>query len=43
MPEDVDGLAVSSFQLAPDNVVTVAEHLGLTARWAWQAAHGGAG
>ena len=43
VPSDVDGLAVSSFQLAPDNVVTVAEQLGLTARWAWQAGHGGAG
>src|SRR5205807_1313550 len=25
-----------------DNVVTVAEQLGVTLRWAWQAAHGGA-
>jgi acetyl-CoA acetyltransferase len=39
---DVDGLAVASFQLPPDNVVSVAEHLGLTLRWAWQGAHGGA-
>ncbi|MEX2645970.1 MAG: thiolase family protein [Gaiellaceae bacterium] len=41
-PSDVDGLAVASFQLAPDNVVTVAEQLGATLRWAWQGAHGGA-
>lgn len=40
---DVDGLAVASFGLAPDNVVTVAEHLGLQVRWAWQGGHGGAG
>src|SRR5699024_2926058 len=38
----VDGLAVTSFQLAPDNVVTVAEQLGLSLNWAWQGAHGGA-
>lgn len=41
-PSEIDGLAVSSFQLAPDNVVTVAEHLGLQLRWAFQGAHGGA-
>jgi acetyl-CoA acetyltransferase len=41
-PADIDGLAVSSFGLAPDNVVTVAEHLGVTLNWAWQGAHGGA-
>ena len=43
VPADVDGLAVCSFQLAPDNVVAVAEQLGLTLRWAWQGGHGGAG
>lgn len=42
LPTEVDGLAVSSFRLAPDNVVTVAEQLGLTLGWAWQGAHGGA-
>lgn len=41
-PRDVDGLAVSSFRLPPDNVVTVAEQLGITPRWAMQGAHGGA-
>ena len=41
-PRDLDGLAVSSFQLGPDNVVSVAEHLGISLSWAWQGAHGGA-
>jgi acetyl-CoA acetyltransferase len=41
-PADLDGLAVTSFQLAPDNVVTAAEHLGIPLKWAWQGAHGGA-
>lgn len=39
---DVDGLAVTSFQLPPDNVVTLAEQLGASPAWAWQGAHGGA-
>lgn len=39
---DVDGLAVTSFQLSPDNVVTLAEHVGLQVSWAWQGVHGGA-
>lgn len=42
-PADIDGLAAVSFQLAPDNVVTVAEQLGASLAWAWQGAHGGAG
>jgi acetyl-CoA acetyltransferase len=42
-PQSVDGLAVSSFQLPPDNVVTVAEQLGLELSWAYQAVQGGAG
>lgn len=42
-PQSVDGLAVSSYQLAPDNVVTVAEQLGLELSWAHQGVHGGAG
>lgn len=42
-PKDVDGLAVASFELAPENVVTIADALGTTIRWAWQGAHGGAG
>lgn len=41
-PTDLDGLAMSSFQLGPDNVVTTAEHLGIPLKWAWQGAHGGA-
>lgn len=41
-PREIDGLAVTAFQLAPDNVVTVAEQLGLSLNWAWQGAHGGA-
>lgn len=39
---DVDGLAVTSFRLPPDNVSTVAEHLGFGLRWAFQGAYGGA-
>lgn len=38
----VDGLAVSSFQLYPDNVTTVAEHFGMELAWSFQGAHGGA-
>jgi acetyl-CoA acetyltransferase len=38
----LDGLAATSFQLAPDNVVTLAEQLGASPAWAWQGAHGGA-
>jgi len=40
--DDVDGLAVTSFELPPDNVTTVAEHLGLTINWAFQGSYGGA-
>lgn len=39
---DVDGLAVTSFQIPPDNATTVAEHLGLSVRWVMQGIHGGA-
>jgi acetyl-CoA acetyltransferase len=39
---ELDGLAATSFQLAPDNVVTLAEKLGASPAWAWQGAHGGA-
>lgn len=42
LPSEVDGLGVSSFQLAPDNAVTVAEHLGIEVSWACQGIHGGA-
>jgi acetyl-CoA acetyltransferase len=41
-PREIDGLAVTSYQLGPDNVTTVAEHLGLELRWSWQGAMGGA-
>jgi acetyl-CoA acetyltransferase len=40
--KDVDGLAVTSFQLPPDNATTVAEHLGIPARWVMHGVHGGA-
>lgn len=30
---DIDGLAVSSFSLAPDTAVGVTQHLGLSPRW----------
>jgi acetyl-CoA acetyltransferase len=39
---DVDGLGLSSFQLSPDNVTTIAEQLGLRLSWAFQGAFGGA-
>lgn len=38
----LDGLAATSFQLAPDNVVTLAERIGASPAWAWHGAHGGA-
>lgn len=38
----LDGMAATSFQLAPDNVVTLAERIGASPAWAWQGAHGGA-
>ena len=31
--QDIDGMAVASFSLAPDNVVTLSEYLGMTCRW----------
>jgi acetyl-CoA acetyltransferase len=40
--DDVDGFALSSFMIAPGNVVTFAEHLGMRLRWAEQGAYGGA-
>ncbi len=39
---DVDGFGLTSFQLAPDNVTTVAEQLGLRLSWAFEGAFGGA-
>jgi acetyl-CoA acetyltransferase len=38
----VDGLAVTSFKLPPDNVATVAEHFGIEARFLFQGLYGGA-
>jgi acetyl-CoA acetyltransferase len=38
----VDGLAVTSFKLPPDNAATVAEHLGIQARFLFQGLYGGA-
>jgi acetyl-CoA acetyltransferase len=38
----VDGLAVTSFMLPPDNVATVAEHFGIEARFLFQGLYGGA-
>jgi acetyl-CoA acetyltransferase len=38
----VDGLAVTCFMLPPDNVATVAEHLGIEARFLFQGLYGGA-
>ena len=38
----VDGLAVTSFKLPPDNVATVAEHIGIEARFLFQGLYGGA-
>lgn len=39
---EVDGLAVTSFLLPPDNVTTVAQDMGLETRWGFQGAYGGA-
>ena len=40
---DIDGIAVSSFFLAPDNAVTLCEQFGLSVSWAWQFTAGSAG
>jgi len=40
--KNVDGLAVTSFSLPPDNVATVAEHLGIESRFLFQGLYGGA-
>lgn len=39
---DVDGLGVTCFTLAPDNVTTMAEHMGLECRFLVQGLYGGA-
>lgn len=33
--KDVDGLAICSFELPPDNAVTAAEQFGLSISWAY--------
>jgi len=40
--DEIDGLAVSSFSLAPDTIASLAEHFGLTLRFAEQIPLGGA-
>ncbi|MFN9805700.1 MAG: thiolase family protein [Betaproteobacteria bacterium] len=39
---NVDGLAITSFMLPPDNAATVAEHLGIETRFLFQGLYGGA-
>ncbi|MGI9230044.1 MAG: thiolase family protein [Gammaproteobacteria bacterium] len=41
--EEVDGLLVSSFTLAPDSVVSLLEHFSMTVNWLEQLPTGGAG
>src|SRR5581483_8950402 len=41
-PSELDGLAVSSFSLAPDHAVDLAWRLGLRLRWLMQDTNGGA-
>jgi acetyl-CoA acetyltransferase len=41
-PSDVDGLAVSSFSLAPDRAIDLAVRLGVTCSWLMDAGTGGA-
>jgi acetyl-CoA acetyltransferase len=41
-PSDIDGLSVASFTLAPDNVVSLTQHFGLSPRWLSQEMTGGA-
>lgn len=40
--EDVDGLGISSFSLAPDHAIDLAWRLGLSLRWVMEDPHGGA-
>ena len=39
---DVDGFAVTSFMLGPDNVTSLMEHFGVSCRWLFQGMYGGA-
>jgi acetyl-CoA acetyltransferase len=41
--DTIDGLAVCSFELPPDNAVTLAEQFGLSVSWAYLGTAGGAG
>jgi acetyl-CoA acetyltransferase len=41
--DDIDGIAVCSFELPPDNAVTLAEQFGLSVSWAYFGTAGGAG
>ena len=41
--DDIDGIAVCSFMLPPDNAVTLAEQLGIPVSWAYLGTAGGAG
>jgi len=40
---EIDGLAACSFELPPDNAVTLAEQFGISVSWAYQGTAGGAG
>lgn len=40
--KQVDGIALTCFVLPPDNVTTIAEHLGVEARFLFQGVYGGA-
>jgi acetyl-CoA acetyltransferase len=40
--EDIDGLSVSSFTLAPDTAIGLTQHLGLSPRWLDHVPYGGA-
>ena len=41
--DDIDGIAVCSFELPPDNAVTLAEQFGISVSWAYFGTAGGAG
>src|SRR5579871_5168177 len=41
-PKRVDGLAVTSLGLHPDNAASLAEHFGFECRWLFQGVYGGA-
>ena len=43
MPDQIDGLSVSSFTLAPDTAIGLTQHLGLSPRWLDYVPMGGAG